>query len=349
MKTYDTLRNKNILITGNTGFKGSWLTFYLKHLNCSVWGLANKDYNGIYELSNTKKLLNKQYYLDIGKASVNEISDIINEINPDIIFHFAAQSLVSLSNKDPIETIEINSLGTLKLLEAAKFSSNLEVITIATTDKVYANPSNPNKEVDRLFGSEFYSASKVAAENFINAFIKKNIKINFNIATIRSGNVIGGGDRGKNRIVPDIINAIFENDNLVLRNPEHIRPWTYVLDSLYGYLLATEYCIKNNVNEIFNLNSKVNNKYDVQFVLKEFLKIQDFNYEISKLNNDVNVKEVETLIIDSEKALKLLNWQAKYNIQKIIECVYSWELNYKKNRGVDYSLKEVENYINYAI
>jgi CDP-glucose 4,6-dehydratase len=345
MNDYKQIQSKKVLITGHTGFKGSWLSFFLKHLDCELYGLSDIEFDGIYKLTNIKSLFQKEFFIDINNTSSEELVDIVKSIQPDIIFHFAAQSLVKTALNNPYKTIETNSLGTLKILNAANECDSVDLITIATTDKVYKYPDQKNKEDDDLFGYEFYSASKVAAENYIKAFQNNFKRENLNILTIRSGNVIGGGDRGKDRIVTDIIKTIFRDEKLHIRNPRHIRPWTYVLDSLNGYLIASNYCIENSVDEIFNLNSEINNKFDVAYVLNKFQSLQEFNY-ITDSFEQKGLKEVSTLIIDSTKANKILNWNAKYELDEIIEMIFNWELHYSKNNDNSYSLNEIEKYIN---
>ena len=345
MNDYKKIQSKKVLITGHTGFKGSWLSFFLKHLDCELYGLSDIEFDGIYKLTNIKSLFQKEFFIDINNTSSEELVDIVKSIQPDIIFHFAAQSLVKTALNNPYKTIETNSLGTLKILNAANECDSVDLITIATTDKVYKYPDQKNKEDDDLFGYEFYSASKVAAENYIKAFQNNFKRENLNILTIRSGNVIGGGDRGKDRIVTDIIKTIFRDEKLHIRNPGHIRPWTYVLDSLNGYLIASNYCIENSIDEIFNLNSEINNKFDVAYVLNKFQNLQKFKYSTDG-SREKGLKEVSTLIIDSTKANKILNWNAKYELDEIIEMIFNWELHYSKNNDNSYSLNEIEKYIN---
>ena len=192
-----------------------------------------------------KKYLNKEtQYGNV--LDYKKLSKIVKLFRPHIVFHFAAQSLVKKAAENPIKTIEINSLGTIKLLEAANKIESVKLVTIATTDKVYAIPENLNTEENSLHGTEFYSASKVAAENFISAFINSSKRIDLNILTIRSGNVIGGGDWSSYRLIPDIIKSIKKNEVPIIRNPKHIRPWTHVLDAIYGYVLAADRSLEEN-------------------------------------------------------------------------------------------------------
>tara|TARA_B100002019_G_scaffold250863_1_gene230958 strand:- start:5959 stop:6999 length:1041 start_codon:yes stop_codon:yes gene_type:complete len=344
MNSFNLIENKKVLITGHTGFKGSWLAFFLNSLNCEIFGISDIEYNGIYKLTNVKNLFREEVFLDISNISSEEIFKTVNRFEPEIIFHFAAQSLVKKASLNPHQTIDINALGTLKILEVANNCESVEVITIATTDKVYSNPSKNNVETDNLHGSEFYSASKVAAENYITAFCGTMKRDSLNVVTIRSGNVIGGGDRGVDRLFTDIVNFIFDKQKLTIRNPKHIRPWTYILDSLNGYISATQYCIDNKINEVFNLNSITNNNFDVEYILDRFKQLTNIEFLIED-DFSFNLKEVETLKINSNKAKDLLNWKPKLHLDEIIELTYNWELNHLQENSNDYSINEIKKYL----
>lgn len=345
MKNYDNILSKKVLITGHTGFKGGWLSFFLKNLDCKIYGISDIENDGIYKLTNVSSLYESEFFLDLNKTSVDELVKTVNKIEPEIVFHFAAQSLVKTAIKKPYETIETNALGTLKVLDAVNKCNSVKQITIATTDKVYKTPNIQNQENDELLGYEFYSASKVAAENFIKAFQNNFQRENLNILTVRSGNVIGGGDRAADRIVTDIVNNILKEKDLEIRNLKHIRPWTYILDSLNGYLLATNYCIERSKNEVFNLNSEINNQFDVEYVLSKFKNLHEFDF-IVKNSEEEKLKEVSTLMIDSTKAKNLLGWEAKVELDEIIKLIYNWEIHHSKNKHNDYSFEEVERFLN---
>ena len=164
-----TIYYQKVLITGHTGFKGGWLSFS-ENLDCKIYGISDIENDGIYNLTNVSSLYESEFFLDLNKTSVDELIETVNKIEPEIVFHFAAQSLVKTAIKKPYETIETNAIGTLKVLDAVNNCNSVEQITIATTDKVYKTPNIQNQEIDELLGYEFYSASKVAAENFIKAF-----------------------------------------------------------------------------------------------------------------------------------------------------------------------------------
>ena len=314
--------DKKVLITGHTGFKGSWLAYMLSHLGTKLIGLSDYEYPGIYTETNAKVLFEKEYFIDIRNIS-DEILKEIDRENFDIIFHFAAQSLVHEASENPIKTLETNIMGTYNILELFNNANSIKTISISTTDKVYKNPSSKNSENFEIGGHEFYSSSKVGKENVINAYLNTRLHSGKNISTIRSGNVIGGGDRGKNRLVPDIINSLKSKSNIYLRNPNSIRPWQHVLDSLSGYLLAVEHSYNKNISEIFNLNSELNNKYTVENITQNIVKAWNSQIKIENLNSDFF--EVDTLKINSEKAKKILSWKSKYHVDDIVKLIVEWE------------------------
>jgi len=334
---------KKILITGNTGFKGSWLSIYLNCLGASVYGLSDKEYEGIYKMASVNKILEDQLLIDINNISIDELSEVINKVNPDIVFHLAAQSLVSEAKDFPLKTLETNMIGTYKVLKSVNNNESVDTLVVATTDKVYQFPELENTEEENLLGYEYYSSSKVGAENIINAFINTEKRKTLNLATLRSGNVIGGGDRAKNRLMTDILESLFENKELQIRNPKSIRPWTYILDSLTGYLYAGEYCSQKKLCEVFNLNSKSNNKYSVQYLINTFESVA--SQKLNVIFEETDLKEVKTLSIDSTKAKEILNWETIYDVEKSLIKIFEWEKHYKDNSDIIFSTKMVEEYI----
>ncbi|MDA9036855.1 CDP-glucose 4,6-dehydratase [Acidimicrobiia bacterium] len=337
---------KNILITGHTGFKGSWLALYLKSLDSKVHGISLTKKEGIYELSSVNKIMDSEYFLDISeKNNIDVMKNIIKKISPDIIFHFAAQSLVLESYKNPIDTISTNILGPVHLITAVKNANIFPTLTIATTDKVYSTPNSKNTEEFSLGGKDFYSASKVSKEFIIDAFRNHPDYSNIILNKIRSGNVIGGGDRAKDRLFTDLICSINANENIILRNPDSVRPWQYVLDSLKGYLLVTEKSYLDNKSFTYNLNSDLNNKYTVYEIAKLLNEESGLKKEIIvQYKNTFN--EVDILTIDSSAIKKDLGWSAKHSIPEIIKLIVDWEFNHKTITSPDYSLREVQNFIN---
>ena len=236
-------QEKRVLITGHTGFKGSWLLLYLLNIGAKVWGYSLepekeqslfKQLNFDNESSFYKNKSLKSFYSDI--RDLSKLKKCIEECQPEIVFHLAAQSLVLKSYEDPLETWQVNVQGSLNLLEALKSVNNFCSVILVTTDKVYKNKSLDigYKENDELGGYDPYSASKAASEIAISSWKssfcgKESFQTsNLGIATVRAGNVIGGGDWAKNRIIPDSIKALINNEPVKVRSPESTRPWQHV-------------------------------------------------------------------------------------------------------------------------
>ena len=234
-------QGKKVFITGHTGFKGSWLATILQHFGANVTGYALEP-NPIshYNLIN---LANKIHSVFGNINHLEHLQDAIEKANPEIIFHLAAQPFVRKSYKNPIETWETNVLGTLKLFEATKNLKNLRAIVNITTDKCYENKEWcwAYRESDELGGHDPYSASKAGVEILSNSYRKSFFKERgIQMATVRAGNVIGGGDFGEDRLLPAVVESLKTNSDLIIRNPNAIRPWQHVLEALHGYLLIAE-------------------------------------------------------------------------------------------------------------
>lgn len=231
-------KNKKVLITGHTGFKGSWLTLWLLLLGAKVIGYSlppNTNPNLFSELKLSKEIIDIRG--DI--RDIKKIKKIIKKYKPDIIFHLAAQPIVKISYENPIETIETNILGTSNLLEASKNYNFIKGIINVTSDKCYLNKESifGYRETDKLGGFDPYSASKACSEILTSAYRKSFFKDKKTlISSVRAGNVIGGGDWSKFRIIPDCIKSITKNKDIIIRNPSSIRPWQFVLEPLSGYL-----------------------------------------------------------------------------------------------------------------
>ena len=248
-------KNKKILITGSTGFKGSWLSFWLYNLGAKIIGVGLKPEDGaiLYKTLKIDKLIN-QYYFDI--TNFRKINNLIKKNKPDIIFHLAAQSIVSESYNNPLKTIESNTLGSANILESTRINKIKNLVYI-TSDKCYLNVEKNTgyKETDTLGGYDNYSSSKAAAELIFNSYYHSFFRDNkLKYATARAGNVIGGGDMKKNRIIPDVIRSIKKNNKIFLRNPNSTRPWQHVLEPLYGYLKLGSYLITKQLKNLENPN-----------------------------------------------------------------------------------------------
>jgi len=334
--------NKNVLVTGHTGFKGSWLSQFLKYHDAKVFGLSNYEIISDNYRSMEKSLFTKEFDLDI-VSDINEIDSLFLKNEFEVVFHLAAQGIVSTAKKNPKGTLNSNIIGTYNILNSINQAFNPGTLIVSTTDKVYLNSSKNNVESDQLGGKEFYSASKAATEHIINAFINSEKKQDLNIGIIRSGNVLGGGDGGKNRIQTDIIKSLKSGKDIVLRNPKSVRPWQFILDSISGYILTAQYCSKNSIDEIFNLNSKANNNYTVENLVKAF--VNSWSAEkINIIHKTSDLYETDILTIDSSKANKLLNWEAVEDINSIAIKTVEWE---KENiKGNNISNLQIDNFLN---
>jgi CDP-glucose 4,6-dehydratase len=338
----DFWKEKKVLITGHSGFKGSWLSMVLLYLGAEVYGVSDQKKQGIYSELDLGNLIQKEMFLNITSDYV-ELDQFVNLIKPDIIFHFAAQSLVPYAFKEPRETLETNIIGTFNILDISNKTKNVNSLIISTTDKVYKSPELWNKEEDDIGGREFYSTSKVAAELVIKDFKNLYARDNLAITILRSGNVIGGGDRGKNRLLTDLLYSVVNKSPMLIRSPRGIRPWQDILDSISGYLKAAEYTHINNMSEIFNLNSKPNNKYDVENLIKMYLTIWETDIDLV-IDMDNQIYESEILRLDSSKAQKLLNWDPKIDIEKSLKKIVSWEKSSLNKNSILETKKQIEDY-----
>ena len=326
---------KKIFITGHTGFKGTWLCIILNYLNSNIYGYSlSPEKNSLFNKSKIIKNLSSNTYADIN--NISELKKKIRLSKPEIIFHLAAQPLVIDSYKEPLKTFNTNIMGTGNLLECLRNTKSVKSVVIITTDKVYRiKKKNKNyKELDELGGFDPYSMSKVGAEILTDSYIKsffKNSKLQNKVSTVRAGNVIGGGDFSKNRLVPDIINSINNKNKLKIRNPNHIRPWQHVLDPLIGYLILAKKQYKNNINNdrehAWNFGPNKDSFKKVIDVVKYIQQIENFNYIFIK---NKKFHETNTLKLNSDKAKKKLNWSCQWNLLETLKKTIEWNEITKK-------------------
>ena len=343
--------NKRIFLTGHTGFKGAWMLALLQNLHAEVKGYSLPPDSDASLFSVIKNHLNfENVYANI--LDKQKLETEILDFQPDIIFHFAAQALVRKSYSNPSETFETNVVGTSNLLEAViKFKKKCTVI-IVTTDKVYENKEIDYhyKEDDVLGGYDPYSASKAATEivvsSFRNSFFNAN---NFEqhqktIIAARAGNVIGGGDWNENRIIPDIVKALQNNEPIEVRNPNAIRPWQHVLEPLFGYLnLALK--AHENADEVscsYNFGPNPKDHLSVKELVENA--IENWGSGSWKdISNQQQPHEAGTLKLDISKAIKELNWIPKLNSSDAIKWTIDW---YKQdsNNKFDFTLLQLNQY-----
>ena len=334
----ETFRNKKVLITGNTGFKGSWLTLWLIKLGAQVTGFSDNSSTNpsMYHLLQINKKIT-QIYGDISDR--DSILSAVNDVKPDFIFHLAAQSVVSKSYSNPLDTIRTNSLGTANLLDVIFETKFDGVAVIITSDKCYENDERDYGyiESDRLGGRDPYSASKAAAEIFLFSYIKSffiNNETN-RIGIARAGNVIGGGDWNPNRIIVDCVKAWTSSEEVNIRNPEATRPWQHVLEPISGYLLlAQTLALDPNLHgEAFNFGPDESNVYTVREITNKFIEYWNFKdiNRFIKFTENTTMHEAKLLKLNCEKAKLKLNWTPKLNIDECLKLVADWYLEFNKN------------------
>ena len=315
--------NGPVLLTGHTGFKGSWMTQYLKALGIEVVGFSlPPTEQSLYKRANLDGLIQEEF----GNISeVSQFQKFVEATRPSAILHFAAQSLVKDSYKNPVETFSTNVMGTVNVLEVARQNDSVKAVSIITTDKVYENRNLQRKfkESDSIFGNDPYSASKAAAENAVAAWRSlRNESDAPYISVMRAGNVIGGGDFSENRLLPDIVRAKISGEEMIVRNPTSTRPWQHVLDPLTGYLHALEKSIRDKVE--LTLNFGPNEKsLSVQEVIRIAMNRWP-NLKIRISEEDEGNYEAKYLDLDSNKAQRILSWQPTFTQQEAIRRTLAW-------------------------
>ena len=343
-------KGKKVLITGHTGFKGSWLTLWLVLLGAKVCGFSNnyKTHPSLFNILKLKRKI-KSYNGDISKF--NEISKVVKSFKPEIIFHLAAQALVKESYKDPIKTFKTNSLGTLNLLKSCEYSKRLKAVVLITSDKVYKNIEIERgyKENDIMMGKDPYSASKSCAEIIINMYLSSYLsKDKINLCITRAGNVIGGGDWSNDRIIPDIIKKWSKSKVLKIRSPLATRPWQFVLEPIGSYLYLGSILLKKNdkVNfQSFNIGPNKNMNKSVVDLIKVVKKsLKSFKFKVSK---DKKIKEARLLKLNCKKINQITGWKPVYNFNKTVYDTISWYKYYYSNKSdiYNYSVNQIKNYI----
>jgi len=350
-------RGKKVLVTGHSGFKGGWLTQILLDWGAKVVGisLVPSTKPCLFDALNIKKQV-VNYFVDI--RGFKEIRKIIAKEKPEIVFHLAAQPIVRESYNDPLYTFETNIMGTANVLQALKDVGCAKAAVFITTDKVYENKETDcfYKENDSLGGYDSYSASKAAAEIVISSYINSF----FNpqsygqghqtlIASARAGNVVGGGDWAKDRIVTDIIRSVFEKkEKIIMRNPKAVRPWQFVLEPLHGYLLLAKnlYDGKKNFSGAWNFGPNYKNCLPVEDLVKRALEILNKkNYFLIK--KDKTRHEAQLLKLNSNKAQKMLKWRPVLNFAQTLDFTFEWYKNfYRGGDSIKFTRKQIKSFFN---
>ena len=320
---------KNVLVTGHTGFKGSWLTMFLNNLGANVIGVS-------LEPEETSSLFNQANIAGMCKHNIcdirdfNQLQKIVFSEEIDIVFHLAAQSLVRKSYELPLETFDVNVVGTANILELMAQHESVKVGIFATTDKVYKNDEKgiPFKECDRLGGHDPYSSSKAASELIIESYCKSFFGTrDIAVSSVRAGNVIGGGDWSQDRILPDAVRAWDNKETLKIRSPNSIRPWQHVLDCLFGYMLLAEKLWDDQpLQGAYNFGPSILDALSVIDIVKLASHIYDTN-DFS-IEDDRAFHEAGFLTLDVSKAINKLGYQPCWAADEAVKKTMMWYKNF---------------------
>ena len=346
-------KNKKVLVTGASGFKGAWLCSCLLKLGAKVYGFGyspNKNENLFYSLQLKKKI--KFKLIDI--RDFNKVSKYINSTKPSIVFHLAAQPIVHESYKNPYETFDINSRGTLNILEITKQAKFIKSIVLITSDKCYENLGHVKRytETDRLGGVDPYSASKASAELIIKSYSESFFigKIRCGISSARAGNVIGGGDWSSNRLIPDCIRSVVKNKKIILRNPYSNRPWQFILDPLMGYLILAkkQYVNPKKYSGAYNFGPEAQSIKSVKDVVSMIVSFWGSKSVVIKKNSKFT--EHSNLQLNANKSKKILKWKSAYSTRESVKYTTEWyyKVLKKNNTASEVTNDQIKQYMNYT-
>lgn len=345
-------KNKRVLVTGHTGFKGGWISLWLQSLEVDLAGFALPPNTNpsLFEVANVSKSM-QSFIGDI--RSFDEVAKVFNSFKPEIVFHLAAQPLVRYSYNNPIETYATNVMGTVHVLEAARHTASVKAIVNVTSDKCYENKEWiwGYRENEPMGGYDPYSNSKGCAELVTSAYRSSYFSSppNLALASARAGNVIGGGDWSEDRLVPDIIKSITSQQAVTLRNPSATRPWQHVLEPLSGYLMLAEqlYQAGNDYAQAWNFGPSEHDAKSVEWVAQALVKQwgEEASYNVSNQANTLH--EAHLLKLDSSKARNQLKWKSKWDVDTTLKKITQWHKAHISGVSMrEYCLDEITEYNN---
>ena len=344
-------KGKRVFITGHTGFKGSWLSLWLQQMGAEVKGFSLTPPTNPSLFVEAK--VAQQMQREIGDIrDFSKLSESIRTFNPDILLHLAAQPLVRLSYKEPIETYSTNVMGTVNVLEASRYASQLKAIVVITTDKCYENREWEwgYRENEPMGGHDPYSNSKGCAELVVSAYQRSffHTPDTAAVASARAGNVIGGGDWAEDRLIPDILRAFEKQQSVIIRNPLSTRPWQHVLEPLSGYLVLAQRLWQDGKTfaEGWNFGPKDDDCQPVQWILDKMVHFwgDGAHYEIDKSEQP---HEANFLKLDCSKAAMRLKWHPKWRLEQTLEQIVHWHRAWLQGDDMQVKcLQEIEKYNN---
>lgn len=354
---FNKFKDKKVVVIGHTGFKGSWLTAWLKMLGASVAGFSNEipTTPSHFELAHLSSDI-----LDVRGDITNyaELFNFLNSFKPEIIFHLGANAIVSDCLEHPQQAFITNAIGTVNVLEAIRHLPSVKSTVIVTSDKCYENVEweYGYRESDRLGGKDPYSASKACAEIAFSSYFRSYLHQlpNLKIATARAGNVIGGGDWAKSRIIPDCIRSWTRNESVQIRNPQATRPWQHVLEPLSGYLLLAVRLLEQDCSfngESFNFGPKAEVNKEVSALIDEMKKHwKNVSYTVDR-EHILNKKEASLLKLCCDKALSSLSWSPTLNFEETVEMTASWYKNWSEKPASvkDFTTSQIKHFEDLAI
>jgi CDP-glucose 4,6-dehydratase len=345
-------KNNNVLITGHTGFKGGWLSLFLKNLGANISGYALNPLGKNNFFNSTK--LNNIFSFDFRKNLLDyrSLKKCLDHVKPKVIFHLAAQSSVIESFRHPKNTVFTNVIGTMNLLECIKNNKNVKAVIIVTTDKVYkiGEKNIKFKEDSSLGGKDVYSASKASCEiithSYLDSFFKRK---KINVATVRAGNCIGGGDWTKDRIIKDCMESFLKNKKLIIRNPHATRPWQHALEPLRGYIILAQKLMSNEGKKYvgaWNFGPNYKSQVSVLDLAKKIKKKIKSSSRII-IKKEKNIIETDKLNIDSFKSKKKLNWKTTLSVNESLDLTVGWYVaHYNKNDMSKFTQDQIKNFLN---
>ena len=343
---------KNILVTGHTGFIGSWLSIWLIELGANVTGYALSPLtkNDNFVVTNLSNKMDS----NIGDIrNYDDLKKVYKKTKPEIVFHLAAQPIVRKSYRSPKETFDINIGGTVNVFENYRKCDSSTLLINFTTDKCYENKEfiGGYKENDRLGGYDPYSSSKACSELITSAyrrsfFSKISNQMNKKVSSVRSGNVIGGGDWQEDRLIPDCMRAIMRNEDIIIRNPNAIRPWLYILESIRGILDLTKKMGDSEEKFAGAWNFGIDKKYvfNVEDIIKKIIHyLGKGNFQVKTQPIQKNLHETTLLLLDCAKAKNLLGWKPELDIEEVLKFTCDWYM--QENIDYDFDVNQIKAYL----